>query len=162
MTVKEKIWINPDLTEKERKENKRLRDLLKEKIAGGGKWKINFKLGEVIPITETVITQEDWPSHQQKSSTVYSVNILSQENEHVNATLLNSSFNNLKVDNGSSLANDLSYYTLPNNKSSLINSDKLKYYYTNVDQLTASDMEEIKHIVKNDNPEIIGLTEVFS
>ena len=58
MTLKEKIWINPDLTEKERKENKRPRDLLKEKIAGGGKWRINFRSCEVVPIPEGDGTQE--------------------------------------------------------------------------------------------------------
>ena len=52
MTVKEKIWINSDLTEKERKEHKKLRDLLKERTKEGGKWKINFRSGEVVPIPE--------------------------------------------------------------------------------------------------------------
>ena len=49
MTLKEKIWINADLTEKERKENKELRDLLKRKTAEGGTWKINYKSKKVEP-----------------------------------------------------------------------------------------------------------------
>ena len=58
MPTKEKIWINPDLTEKERKEQKGLRDLLKEKTKNGGKWRINFRTGEVVPIPEEDGTQD--------------------------------------------------------------------------------------------------------
>ena len=62
MTLKEKIWINADLTEKERKENKELRDLLKRKTAEGGPWKINYRSKKVEPappLQEGGSTQED-------------------------------------------------------------------------------------------------------
>ena len=49
MVNKEKIWINQDYTEKERKHNKEMRDLLKEKQKEGGDWKIDWRNGKVVP-----------------------------------------------------------------------------------------------------------------
>ena len=49
MVLKEMIWINQDYTEKERKHNKEMRDLLKEKQKEGGDWKIDWRNGKVVP-----------------------------------------------------------------------------------------------------------------
>ena len=47
-------------------------------------------------------------------------------------------------------------------KDSTLNLNQIKYYYTNIDQLTDIKMNELKHIIQSENPDIIGVSEVLT
>ena len=41
----------------------------------------------------------------------------------------------------------------------------ISYYYTNIDQLavkSTNKMDELKHIINNENPDLLGITEILS